>query len=189
VLSSAQSPYRRYRLTADDYHRMAKAGIFAEEDRVELIEGEIIEMAPIGSQHAAYVARLQKLLEHSAGDQAIIWIQNPVVLNDQSEPEPDICLLRPRTDFYASAHPHPADVLLIIEVADTSLAYDRDVKLPLYARHGIPEVWILDLENRCLHVFTGATETGYQQTQTLIEPGLRRLGALPDCPVDLTGLF
>ncbi len=188
MLSSAQSPHR-YRLTADDYHRMGEAGIFAEEDRVELIEGEIIEMAPIGSQHAAYVARLQKLLERSAGDQAIIWVQNPVVLNDRSEPEPDICLLRPRKDFYASAHPHPADVLLIIEVADTSLTYDRDLKLPLYARHGIPEVWIVDLENRCLHVFTEAAETGYQQTQTLAEPGLRTLGALSECSVDLSGLF
>ena len=116
-------------------------------------------------------------------------VQNPVAWVAHSEPQPDIALLKRREDFYKSAHPHPADVLLIIEVADTSLAYDRDVKLPLYARHGIPEVWIVDLENRCLHVFTGATETGYQQTQTLAEPGVRTLGALPDCPVDLSGLF
>ncbi|MGH8507327.1 MAG: Uma2 family endonuclease [Gammaproteobacteria bacterium] len=188
MLTSAQSPHR-YRLTAGDYHRMGEAGIFAEGDRVELIEGEIIEMAPIGSQHAACVARLQKLLERSAGDQAIIWVQNPVVLNDHSEPEPDICLLRPRRDFYASAHPHPADVLLIIEVADTSLAYDRDVKLPLYARQGIPEAWIVELENKCVHVFTDATSTGYQETQTLANPAVRKLEALPDCPVDLSGLF
>ncbi len=88
-----------------------------------------------------------------------------------------------------AARTQPVDVLLIIEVADTSLAYDRDVKLPPYARHGIPEVWIVDLENRCLHVFTGAAETGYQQTQTLAEPAVRTLRALPDCPVDPSGLF
>ncbi|MGH8531321.1 MAG: Uma2 family endonuclease [Gammaproteobacteria bacterium] len=188
MLSSAKSPHR-YRLTADDYHRMGEAGIFAEEDRVELIEGEIIEMAPIGCSHSGVVLQLSEMLKDAVGRKALVSVQNPIAIGPHSEPQPDIALLKRREDFYKSAHPHPADVLLIIEVADTSLAYDRDVKLPLYARHGIPEVWIVDLENRCLQVFTGAAETGYQQTQTLAEPAVRTLRALPDCPADLSGLF
>lgn len=119
---------------------MAAAGVLSEDDRVELIEGEIIEMNPIGSRHAACVGRLTKLLERQAGDRVIVWVQNPVQVNDYSEPLPDVTLLKPRDDFYAQANPQPADVLLIIEVADSSVDYDHEIKTPLYARAGIPEV-------------------------------------------------
>jgi Uma2 family endonuclease len=135
---------RRY-FTVDEYHRMGEAGIFSEDDRIELIEGEILEMSPIGSRHAATVKRLNMQFNNLLGDLAIVSVQDPVLLNDFSEPELDIAILRRRDDFYADAHPTAADVLLVIEVADTSVAYDHDIKLPAYARSAVPEVWIVDL--------------------------------------------
>ncbi|MBI2203048.1 MAG: Uma2 family endonuclease [Candidatus Rokubacteria bacterium] len=138
---------RRRRFTLDEYHRMGEAGILHEDDRVELIEGEIVEMAPIGSRHAATVARVTAFFTRRLGDRATIWSQNPVVLPAQvSEPQPDIMLLAPRADFYASALPEPHDVLLLIEVADSSLTYDRRTKLPLYARAGVSEAWLIDVD-------------------------------------------
>lgn len=110
-------------------------------------------------------------------------------MGDDSEPQPDIKLLRPRADFYKSSLPPPHDVLLLIEVADTTLRYDRDVKLPLYARHGIPEVWLVDLENHGLHIFTAPSASSYRECRMLTELGVFAPGALPDCPVDLSGLF
>src|SRR5437868_12357745 len=128
-----------------EYYKMAAAGVFSEDDRVELIEGEIVEMNPIGSRHAACVGRLTKLLERLTGDRAIVWVQNPVQVSDYSEPLPDVALLNPRDDFYSQATPQATDVLLIIEVAESSLEYDRSIKLPLYARSGIVEVWLVNL--------------------------------------------
>ncbi len=135
----------RYRFTVEDYHKMAEVDILGEDDRVELIDGEIIEMAPIGRLHAVCVVRLTDLFGETLRRRAIVWAQNPIGLGERSEPQPDLALLRWRPNFYADADPRPEDVLLIIEVADTSLAYDRDIKVPLYARAGIPEVWLVDL--------------------------------------------
>ena len=130
-----------------DYHKMAEAGILSEGDRVELIEGEIVRMNPIGSRHAACVRRIDALFNREDLD-AIVSVQSPVLLPDLSEPEPDVALLRPRGDFYSAGHPEPGDVLLLIEVSDTTLDYDRrNPKLPLYARFGIPETWIVDLSS------------------------------------------
>ena len=130
--------------TVSDYHKMAEAGILSEEDRVELIEGEIVRMNPIGSRHAACVRRVDALFNGTNLD-VIVSVQSPILLPDLSEPEPDVALLRPRGDFYAGGHPQPGDVLLLIEVSDTTLDYDRNTKIPLYARFGIPETWIVDL--------------------------------------------
>ncbi len=157
-------PPRKYRFTVHDYHRMAEAGILGEDDRVELIEGEIIEMSPIGSRHAGCVNRLTRLLVRGVGNRAVIGAQNPVRVSDLSEPQPDIAVLEPRADDYAGRHPEPADVLLLIEVADTSLAADRDVKAPLYAVSGIAEYWIVDLENGAVDVFRDPTPQGYRTT-------------------------
>lgn len=131
--------------TADEYHQMAKAGILSEDDRVELIDGEIVEMSPIGSRHAGCVNRIVAFLQQKIGQSTIISVQNPIRLSDYTEPQPDIAVLRLRADFYADAHPTPQDVLLVIEVVETSLAYDRDIKLPRYANAAIPEVWLIDL--------------------------------------------
>jgi Uma2 family endonuclease len=145
----------------DDYYRMVEVGLLREDERVELIEGEVIRMSPIGSRHAACVARLTKLFSRLAGESAIVWVQNPVRLDDFSEPQPDVALLKPRADFYANAHPTPADVLLIVEVSDTTIGYDRQVKVPLYARAGVPEVWVIDLANETVETYAQPREGAY----------------------------
>lgn len=138
-------PGARRRFTVTEYERMAAVGILTEDDRVELIAGEIIEMSPKGSRHAACVTRLNRLLSRQLGDAALIRVQDPVQLSSMSEPEPDIALVRPRDDDYAAGHPTPAEVLAVMEVAETSRDHDRKVKLPLYAEARIAEVWLVDL--------------------------------------------
>ena len=139
-------------LTVVDYHRMGEAGILSEADRVELIEGELVAMSPVGSRHAGTVNRLTRLLVIAVGSIGLVSVQNPVRLDDRTEPEPDVAVLRPRADDYIEATPGPEDVLLVIEVADSTLAYDRTVKAPLYATHGLAEFWIVDLTGRAIEV-------------------------------------
>lgn len=139
--------------TVDEYYRMAEAGILGQDDRVELLDGRIVQMSPIGSRHAACVDRLTRRLAEIPEGQATLRVQSPVRLGEFSEPQPDLCLLEPRADYYAEGHPGPGNVLLLIEVASTSLPFDRDVKLPLYARAGVREVWLIDLEAELVHVF------------------------------------
>jgi Uma2 family endonuclease len=160
----------RYRFTSAEYHRMAETGIIPEDARVELIDGEIIEMSPVGRRHKACVDRLNQIFTHSLGDRVIVRVQSSVVLGDGREPEPDIVLLRYRADFYAESDETPEDVLLIVEVADSSLEYDRRTKAPLYARHNIPELWIADLNRERLLVFRDPTPLGYTTTLEL-RPG------------------
>jgi Uma2 family endonuclease len=143
----------RHRISVNAFHRMGEAGILGPADRVELIDGEIIDMSPIGVLHAAIVDALVRHFGRHACQAVVIRCQNPLRLDDISEPEPDIAILRPRADLYTTAHPGPADVLLVIEVADTSLAYDLGTKVPLYARHGVPEVWVIDAATRRTRVF------------------------------------
>ncbi|EXI88961.1 MAG: hypothetical protein AW12_01794 [Candidatus Accumulibacter sp. BA-94] len=133
----------RHRLSVNDFHRMGEAGILLPESRVELIEGEIVDMAPIGSKHAFVLNRLAQFFAAAAGDRYLVSVQNPLCLDQHSEPQPDIVLLRP--DNYMERLPGAIDALLVVEVAHSSVHFDRGVKLPLYARHGIPEVWLLDL--------------------------------------------
>ena len=154
---------RRRPFTVGEYYRMAEADILTEEDRVELIAGQIVAMSPIGSRHAACVDRLNGLLHRQPGSAFIVRVQSPIALDAYSEPEPDLVLLRPRADFYAEAHPSAADVLLAVEVADTSIDYDREVKLPLYAQAGLPEVWLIDLQKGRIEVFAQPQGRAYQQ--------------------------
>ena len=149
--------------TVGEYYRMAEASILTEEDRVELIAGQIVAMSPIGSRHAACVKRLNLLLGKMIGDSMLLGVQDPIALDAYSEPEPDLVLLRPRADFYATAHPAAGDVLLAIEVADTSASYDREVKVPLYAQAGIPEVWLIDLQQGRIEVYARPQGNAYQQ--------------------------
>jgi Uma2 family endonuclease len=152
---------QRRRFTVRDYYAMADAGILTEDDRVELIEGEIVEMAAIGSRHASCVGRLTRLFA-SVGDNAFVWVQNPVRLSDLTEPQPDVALLRPRPDFYAEGHPLPEDVLLVVEVAHSTLGYDRGVKLPLYAAAGVAEVWIVNLDEDLVEVHSDPAGSRYR---------------------------
>jgi len=144
---------------------MAAAGILSEDDRVELLQGEIVEMSPIGSRHAACVNRLTRVLSARLGQQAIVSVQNPVRLSEYSEPEPDLALLHGRDDFYAEALPGAGDVWLVVEVAQSSMAVDREVKIPLYARGGIPEVWLVDLEEERVEVYRRPEEEGYAEIE------------------------
>ena len=187
--SGAVAILQRHRFTVTEYHRMGETGMFAPDARVELIAGEIIDMPPIGSLHAGTVGFLGKRLEQAAGDRALVFVQNPLFIEMHNEPQPDLMLLRPRADFYRHAHPTPADVFLVIEVADSSLAYDTQVKLPLYAQHGIPELWLADVSNRRFSVHRSPTPTGYQEVQTLTDLSAVTPLLLPEVIVDLSGLF
>lgn len=138
------------RLTVEDYHRLVPAGVLGPEARVELLQGEVVEMPPIGPGHAEVVSALHRLLLEAAGRRYEVRSQNPLALDAWNEPQPDVMLLRQRPGGYWSAHPGPADVLLVVEVAERSLARDLGVKLPLYARFGLPEVWLVDLPGRAL---------------------------------------
>jgi Uma2 family endonuclease len=190
-MGNADSPtvLQRHRLTVDEYYRMAEAGVLAPDAHVELIEGEVVDMAPMKSRHASVVARLLATLQRAVGDQALVWCQLPLRLDPKSEPEPDLMLLRPRTDFYAQAHPGADDVLLLIEVSDSSLDYDRGVKLPLYARHRVAEVWIVDLDNKVVRFFRGNDGTSYTDITASETPRATPVAALPGAMIDLSGLL
>lgn len=149
--------------TTGDYHRMAEADVFAAGDRVELIEGEVVEMSPIGLAHAYCVRRLNNVLAQRVGRHALVDVQNPLRLGDHSEPQPDLMLLRPRADEYERALPEAGDVLLVIEVSDRTVAFDREVKLPLYARHGLPEVWLVDLVSSTVEVHRDPAGQTYRE--------------------------
>ena len=142
-------------------------------------------MSPIGSRHAACVKRLIKLLVREVGDSGIVGAQDPVLLPGNSEPEPDVMVLRPREDFYAGAHPAPGAVLLVIEVSDTSLEYDREVKLPLYARAGVPEVWIVDLINERVHTYSQPTDEFYEDARSIGPGGSVSPRALPGLVISI----
>jgi len=148
-------------ITVDEYHHMGEVGILTRDDRVELIEGQIIQMAPIGSPHAGNVNRLNRLLFLALGDRAVLSVQCPVRLSLILEPVPDFSILKPKANDYADALPTAADVLLLIEVSDTSLAYDRGVKARLYAKHGIGEYWIVDVKARSVVVHREPAGQGY----------------------------
>ncbi|MER2529401.1 MAG: Uma2 family endonuclease [Candidatus Competibacter denitrificans] len=178
----------RHRWTVGEFHRMAEVGLLNEDSRVELIDGEIVEMAPIGSEHAGHNNHLLSLLAYRLYGKAVVAGQNPVVLGGYEEPQPDIALLRWREDYYRTSHPRAEDVLLIIEISDSTLHYDRDVKIPLYARNGIPEVWLLDIQNRQLDIYREPINGQYQQRDS------RRTGQIapilcPDAIIDLAELF
>ena len=155
-------PVTHHRFTVADYYRMVEAGILHEDDRVELIEGEVIDMAPIGSRHAWCVANLTILFVNGLGERTMVWPQNPLHLSDYSEPQPDLSLLRQRPDPRAPSNPAPDNVLLAVEVADSSLRYDRDVKVALYARSGILEVWLVDLTHESISIYREPATDGYR---------------------------
>ncbi|MCL4370495.1 MAG: Uma2 family endonuclease [Chloroflexi bacterium] len=158
---------KRRRFTAEEYHWMARVGILGEDDRVELVDGEIVEMTPIGHRHAACVNRLAELFSQTLGNTAIVSVQNPVRLGQYSEPQPDLALLRRKPDFYASGHPTPEDVFLIVEVAGSSIEPDRRVKIPLYARSGVLEAWLVELDQETLTMYRDPAPDGYHTVRVV----------------------
>ncbi|MEZ0347490.1 MAG: Uma2 family endonuclease [Thermus sp.] len=156
----------RHRITLDEFHRMVEAGVFPEDLRLELVEGDLLEMSPIGKRHAAKVARLTAHFAPLTPTRALLYVQSPLVLGS-SELYPDVALLKPRPDFYEEALPEGKDALLVVEVADTSLRYDLTTKLPLYARSGVPEVWVVDLEGGRLLVHRHPEGGAYREVEAL----------------------
>lgn len=152
----------RKRFTVEEYYRMGEAGILSEDDRVELIDGEIYGMPPIGWVHVNRVNRCNMVFTRELGSAAIVSVQNPIRIDDHSSPQPDIALLRPADDFITGRLPGPEDVLLLVEISDTSLRYDLDLKLPLYARAGIPEVWIVDVQAEVIRAYSRPENGAYQ---------------------------
>jgi Uma2 family endonuclease len=177
------------RFTADDYERMAETGILSDDDRVELIDGEVVVMTPIGALHAANVDRANHVFRMKVGATAIIRVQSPVRLNLYTEPQPDLVLLRPRDDFYAKAHPGPSDILLIVEVADSSLDYDRDVKTFIYAQSAIVEYWLVDLNSRGLVRHTSPDNGSYKRVDQFTAGQAVAPQLLPGCHVQIADLI
>ncbi len=170
-------------LTVDDYYRMAEAGILGEDDRTELIEGELVAMTPIGTDHSGTVNALSYLLIRALGERAVVSTQNPVRLSEYTEPQPDVAVLKPRPDFYRKKRVAPEDVLLLTEIAQSSVAYDRSVKLPLYARHGIREYWLVRLDTGTVEVYRGPGPDGYGVLRQVGPGEVLGIEGLPDAAV------
>jgi Uma2 family endonuclease len=179
----------RRRFSADEYQRMGDAGIFSDTDRVELIDGEILTMSPIGPRHCAVVDRVTRIMVLAAGTSAIVRIQGSIRLNGFTQPEPDVVLLRPRDDFYRAGHPQPADILLVLEIAEASLRYDRDVKAALYARAGIVEYWLADQVNGVVICHTEPRHGVYREVTTYERGQSLSPRGLSDCTVAVDDLL
>ncbi len=175
VLRAIRRPF-----SVDDYHQMGEVGVLGEGERTELLNGEVVTKMPISSRHAGCVLWLLEALASRLYGRALVSVQNPIRLTQHSEPEPDIAILRPRDDSYRRSHPEPADVLLVVEVADTSLAVDRSVKAPLYAAADIPELWIVDLAGDGVEVYRSPGESGYGMMDRVGRGGELQLAAFGD---------
>jgi Uma2 family endonuclease len=165
--------------TVDEYYRMAQAGILDPDARLELIEGEILEMSPVGTRHVSCVNRLNRLFNRRLGDEALVSVQNPVRLSNYTETQPDIVLLRPRDDCYKEKRISWEDACLVIEVSDTTIRRDRDLKLPLYSTAGISELWIIDLQQETLFAYREPGPKSYGKTLTLNRGGSLSMLAFP----------
>ncbi|WP_254566590.1 Uma2 family endonuclease [Oscillatoria sp. HE19RPO] len=182
------------RFTIQEYHRLTELGFFQEGDRVELIQGEILQMAAKGTAHTTVTKRLLRAFGQRLGERATIQIQDPLFLAPNSEPEPDIALVKNRADDYLSGHPTPEDVILVIEIADSSLRYDREVKLPLYAKSGIADYWIFNLVNNTLECYSEPYQDnresfGYRQRRIVLPNEQVPLPGFSDILLDLAEIF
>jgi Uma2 family endonuclease len=188
-MDSAMTVARPHRFTVAEYHRMAEAGILGEDSRVELIRGQIVDMAPVGAPHLGMVNRLTRLLPSVLSGRGLLSVQNPVRLDDGSEPEPDVVVLRPRTDDYETATPCPSDVLLLIEVADSNLDDDRGIKAPLYAENGVAECWIVNLIDRVVEVYRQPQNGRYADVRRLGPGEVLDIVLLPGVALPVVDLF
>ena len=172
---------KRRRFTLEEYQRLGETGIIQEDERVELVEGEIVEMSPIGRPHASVVARINQLFGTRFAGRAIAWVQGPLALPRQvSQFQPDLALLKPRADFYREKDVGPEDALLVVEVMDSSIAYDRRVKLPIYARGGVPEVWLVNVNRNSVEVWRDPTPDGFRERRLVDRSGTIAAIAFPD---------
>jgi Uma2 family endonuclease len=188
-MNSVIAPVRKHLTDIHEWRKLGEANIFPPESRIELIEGEIIEMAPIGSHHSSHLKRINKLFSTLVEETAIIAVQDPLQLSDLSEPEPDFMLLRPVSDFYYEKQPNANDVLLLIEVADSSLNFDQNYKLRLYALHNVPEYWLLNLIDICLEVYRKPKGEVYAEKNTLYKGDSITLSQLPDISIQVADIL
>ena len=181
------APPRRF--TVEEYHRLAEVGVLHENDRVELLNGVIVDMMPIGPFHGGLVNRLIRMFERLGRDRWVTSAQNPVHIGEHNEPQPDLLILRPRDDFYVAKHPRPEDVFLLIEVSDSTLLIDREDKLPIYAAAGIAEVWIVNLPERVIEVYSSPQNGAYAQVRQVRPGGALAPSAFPDAAIDTAALL
>jgi Uma2 family endonuclease len=179
----------RHRFTVHDYERMEDAGILRAEDRVELIYGEIVKMSPIGEPHNAAIDRANRTFVLALREMAIVRVQGSVRLDLHSAPHPDVVILKPRDDFYVKGGAKASDVLLIVEMADTSLKYDRKVKTRLNAEMGIPEYWVADLNGECIWVYSSPEAKGYKLVQQFRRGQILTPQLLPECSIPVDSLL
>lgn len=178
-----------HRITVDEYYDMARTGLIGPDERVELIEGEVVRVAPIGDRHGDAVEQLDTLLHQVVADRARVRCQLPVRLGKYSQPEPDLAVVRPRVDRNDPGHPSAADVFLIVEISDSTLRFDLDVKVPLYARHGVPEVWVIDLKHHKLHVYRSPVEGRYQCATSVSDGAPIAIPGVEGTTVDLSEIL
>jgi Uma2 family endonuclease len=188
-MNSVITPVRKHLTNIHEWRKLGEANIFPPESRLELINGEIIEMAPIGPNHAGHLKRINSLLTILLAGKAIVSIQDPLQLGDLSEPEPDFMLLKPNPDFYSSRHPVVDDVLLLVEVADSSLNFDQNQKLRLYAIHNIPEYWLLNLIDNCLEVYRKPKGEVFAEKTTLYRGDNITLSQLPKITIQISDIL
>jgi Uma2 family endonuclease len=188
-MNSVITPVRKHLTDIHEWQKIGEANIFPPESRLELINGEILEMAPIGSNHAGHLKRINSVLTILVSGKAIVSVQDPLQLGDLSEPEPDFMLLKPNADFYSSRHPVADDVLLLIEVADSSLNFDQNQKLRLYALHHVPEYWLLNLNDNCLEVYRKPHGEVYAEKTTLYSGDSVTLTQLPKITVQVAEIL
>jgi len=186
---SGESFYKKHLTNLDEWKRLGEANIFPPDSRLELINGEIIEMSPIGSHHASHLKRLISQFSGLIQDSAIIAAQDPLQLGDLSEPEPDFMLLKPSTDFYYQNHPTASDVFLLIEISDKSLKFDQNQKLRLYALHDIPEYWLLNIQDNCLEVYRQPHNGVYAEKTTLRSGDKITLSQLKNISINVADIF
>ena len=178
-----------HRFTSREYYRMAETGVLKPDARVELLDGQILNMSPIGPSHGSAVKRLNDFFSNLPHSRWLLAVQDPIALDDYSEPQPDLMLLKRAPDFYEKRHPGPDDVYLLIEVSDSTLAFDREEKLPLYGRAGIREVWIINLPDQSIEVYRDPHYQGYASTEILRPGSQARPLAFPDAAVDVAALL
>ena len=178
-----------HRINVTEYYDMARTGALAPDARVELIEGEVVRMPPIGDRHGGAVEELDELLHRAVAGRARVRCQMPVRLSDYSEPQPDLVVMRPRTGRNDCAHPSATDVFLIVEIGDSTIRYDLDVKVPLYARHGIPEVWVIDLKNHRLHFYRSPLDGTYRDVTSVPDGGITAIPGVSNTLVDLSEIL
>lgn len=179
----------RRKFSVAEYQQMSEVGIFSEDDRIELISGEIVNMSPIGQRHAACVNRLVRIFTTLLGNRMILSVQNPIRLNDNSQPQPDLVLLKNRDDFYEGKVPESEDIFLLVEVADTSFDYDQEIKVPLYGASGIPEVWLVNLNLDCLWVYREGNLDNYQNIKQLFRGENVRVQSFPEINIEVNKIL